>query len=371
MSSHNIDILTRIAISKHPDFVKALLYKRYSLVNGEDKTDEYFKVVDWIDTVLDMPTELKIQTMDNSLNNIVNTEELLYNLKRKLDTKIFGLDNVKEKIIETYCSILTNPYYKKKFIALVGPPGVGKTELGRTIADSFDLPFGQISFGGIKDAATLTGHSLTYIGARPGLFVNILRQAKYLNSVVLLDEIDKINQTQEGSSISSVLLHILDKTQNFRFTDMYMPEIPINLSNIFFILAMNSDEHLDPILKDRLYIINIPGYDLSEKIMIGKNYTLPKIRESLAFKENEIIINDDCLRYMIERYTPKEAGIRGLEKNLTTIVERLNVLKNINKNSGKNFNLNGSNKRIKLSYAIENIKFPINLNRGIIETLLS
>jgi ATP-dependent Lon protease len=360
MDNNNVDILTRIAISEHPDDIKSLLYKRYNLINDGNKSDEYFKVIDWIDTVLDIPIKNKI-----SLNGTTDITEMIYNLKKKLDEKVFGLDNVKEKIIETYCSILTNPLYKKKFIALVGPPGTGKTELGKTIAESFDLPFNQISFGGIKDASVLTGHSFTYIGARPGLFVTIMRHAKYLNNVILLDEIDKINNSQEGSSISSVLLHVLDKTQNTKFSDMYMPEVPINLSNVFFILAMNSDEHLDPILKDRLCIINIDGYDLNEKIIIGKNYVLPKIRQSLLFKDTDIIIDDICMKYIIDKTVSKsDMGIRSLENSITTIIERLNVLKNIQKTSS-------NNKKLKLSYAIDNIKFPLNLDKKTIDILLS
>lgn len=357
ISHTNVDISTRIAESDFPDNIKAEIYKKYNFVNSNsnaEKNDEYYKIVEWIDTVLTLPTKLKITP-------VTNISDQMFALKKSLDDKIFGLDNVKEKIIETYCAMLTNPHYKKKFMAFVGPPGCGKTELGKAIASAFDLPFGQISFGGIKDPATLTGHSLAYIGSRAGLFSNILRQTKFLNSVVLLDEIDKIPQTFEGYSISSILLHVLDKTQNETFQDMYMPEIPINLSHIFFVLALNDIETVDPILLDRLCIIQIDGYDLSDKIHIAQEYMLPKLLSNLSFQPNEIIIDNNIMKYLIEKYdTDKISGVRDLENIMTTLCERLNVLKNVK---------NRNNKKIKLSYMIDNISFPITLNKNIVDTL--
>ena len=182
---------------------------------------------------------------------------MIINLRNILDSKLYGLDKVKERILEFYCAMINNPYYKKKFIALVGPPGVGKTMLAQSIAESMNLPYDQISFGSIKDASVLTGHSSTYIGARPGIFVNILKKSKLLNPVVLLDEVDKISNSSEGMSVNSVLLHVLDNSQNKRFQDMYMPEIHLDLSNIFFILALNNLDNIDPILRDRIHVINI------------------------------------------------------------------------------------------------------------------
>ena len=355
ISNTNKDIITRIAECDYPDNIKAEIYKKYNFINSTEKNDEYFKVIEWIDTVLSLPTKIKPIINTNVYDNIIN-------LKKKLDEKIFGLEHVKEKIIETYCAMMTNPLYKKKFIAFVGPPGVGKTELGRTIASAFDLPFGQISFGGIKDPATLTGHSLAYIGSRPGIFVNILKQAGCLNCVTLLDEIDKIQQSFEGYSISSILLHVLDKTQNEYFQDMYMPEIPINLSHEFFLLAMNDEKNIDPILLDRLCIIRIDGYSIEEKIQIAQQYTMPKIMNNLMFNKNDIIIDNNCMKYLIEKYDNKEPGIRDLEKHIITICERLNVLKNINSK-------NKNNKKIKLSYAIDGLSFPLNMTKDMIDKI--
>ena len=351
------DLLNKIYHSKHSDYIKAILYKKFKSIQELDKTDEYFKVIDWIDNVLEIPTEI-IQIREDTGNKKEITD-MIINLKNTLNSKLYGLDNVKERILEFYCAMINNPFYKKKFIALVGPPGVGKTMLAKSIAESMNLPYDQLSFGSIKDASVLTGHSSTYIGSRPGLFVNILKKTKVLNPVILLDEIDKINHSQEGLSINSVLLHILDNTQNKRFQDMYMPEIHLDLSNIFFILALNNLDNVDPILKDRIHVIKIDGYNLEEKIKIGKKFILPKVLENLMFKKNDIIINDKTMMKIISKKCHHEHGVRELEKSISTICEKINVLKYIKDSSN-----------IQLSYKINNLKFPYEITETDVETFL-
>lgn len=349
------DIVTQIYNSNHSDYIKSILYKKYLLLDDLDKSEEYFKIVDWINIVLDLPTKIKTPNIKkSSVNN------KLIKLKKCLDKKIYGLNNVKEKIIEAYCSMLTNPNYKKDIITLVGPPGTGKTALGEAIANALNQPFSQISFGSIKDPHSLTGFPSTYVGSQPGQFVNILKNTKKLNSVILLDEVDKIPESTEGYSISSVLLHVLDKTQNNNFRDMYMPEIPIDLSNIFFILSMNNDKLVNKILRDRLYIIKIDGYTLNEKIIIGKKYILPRILSELKFKEDDLEIDDIIMRYIIEKNIT-DKGVRSLERDITTICEKINVLKYTS--LGK--------KRIKLSYHIEELNFPLKITKDIVDILLN
>lgn len=256
---------------------------------------------------------------------------------------------------------MMNPTYKKRFIALVGPPGVGKTAIALAISEAMELPFNQISFGGVKDATSLIGHSSTYIGSRPGIFVNILKKAQSLNSVVLFDEIDKIPNTPEGQSISSVLLHALDKTQNYRFHDMYMPEIPIDLSHIFFILAMNDDRLIDPILKDRISIIKISGYTLNQKIEIANNYILPKVLTNLKFNSKDIMFPDETMEYLIKLKCSNEKGVRDLEKILTHICEKINILKYVN----------GSGSKLNLSYYLDTISFPVVITNKLIDKFVA
>lgn len=353
------DIITRICESHHSNYIKGILYKKYQMLSNSDKSEEYFKIIEWIDTILDLPT---IQPTIPSIIQL-DIDNILIKLRANLNDKIFGLENTKEKIIESYCAMLTNLNYKKKIISLVGPPGVGKTALAKVVAESLNQSFSQISFGGIKDPHVLTGFPLTYIGSRPGEFVNILRRTKKLDTLILLDEIDKIPNSVEGHSISSVLLNVLDKTQNDHFQDMYIPEIPINLSFIFFIVAMNSEEFIDPILKDRLCIIKIEGYNIEEKIIIGKNYILPRILSELKFKQDDIKIDDTIMKYIIQynniQYnTQYNVGIRDLERDISNICEKINVLRHT------------QNKKFKLSYSFLKLKFPVNVNKYMVDTLL-
>jgi len=348
------NMIDRIMDSGHSEYIKGEIYRRYRYVKDGDKTEEYYKTMEWIDFALSMPTQVKTDI----LGDVGGKLEKMF---RILNEKIYGLDKVKEKILSSYCAMLTNPYYKKKFIALVGPPGVGKTELGRIIADVMDLPFAQISLGCIKDASTLIGHSSTYIGAKAGIIANIMQKMKYQNPVILLDELDKIQNTSEGNAVISVLLHVLDKTQNNKFQDMYMPEIPIDLSNVFFILAMNDKENIDANLKSRLCFIDIEGYTVSDKIKIGTEFILPKVLNNLMFHNMDIIIDTETMKYIIEKYSNNEKGVRNLEKSITGICEKLNTIKYINNNR--------KSKKIKLSFMINDLVFPLKLTKNIIDKL--
>jgi ATP-dependent Lon protease len=249
-------IVKRIVNSEHNDYTKTILFKKYKLFceNNDSCSEEYSKCIEWIDTVLSLPTTI-IESSPVKSSEIGNKLLKLHNF---LSNKIYGLNQVKEKIMEAMCCKILNPYDTSgKILTLLGPPGVGKTSVASTIAEAMNLPFEQISFGSIQDSKILTGHSSTYIGALPGLFTKILIKAKRLDSLVLLDEIDKITNASD-SNITSVLFHVLDKSQNHRFKDIYIPEIPLDLSQIIFLCAANHIDQIDPILRDRMTIINLP-----------------------------------------------------------------------------------------------------------------
>lgn len=343
----------RILKSGLSDYKKAILLQKYSRLKNLEHGDEYYKAVEWIDTVLGIPDCMK----DISTSKL-NISERLVKLKKTLDKNIYGLDNAKEKIMETFCKILTNPETTRRIIAFVGPPGVGKTVLASSIAEAINLPFDQISLGGMKDASFLTGHSSTYIGARPGVFITILRRMGYLNGVLFIDEFDKIPNTAEGQGVHSTLLHVLDSTQNNRFQDVYMPEIPIDLSHLFFVIAMNDDMLLDPILKDRLNIIRIDGYKFEDKVKIGLNYMVPKITSQLKMTPNEVIITPSIMEYIVKKSKIKEDGVRQLERNLNNMFERINVLKCFGQHSEKQ----------QLSYKMK-LSLPVTLTKKHVDIL--
>lgn len=345
------DIICRILNSSHPDSVKAILYKKYKRyydsTNGS--SDEFIKVMDWIDNVLDIP--LKI-----GMDHNININQTLIKLWKSLNNNTHGLNHVKEKIMEVMCAKLLDPDSKGRVITLVGPPGVGKTTIAVSIAESLSMPFDQISFGSVKDSSVLTGHSSTYVGSVPGLFATILLKSKRLDTVILLDEIDKIQpNTAEGRSVSSVLLHVLDKAQNNKFRDLYMPEVHLDLSKILFICAANSLDEIDPVLRDRMTVIEMEGYDVKNKIDIVKKHLFPKIRGELGFSEKDIILSDSEIEYMIKTKTENQPGMRDCEKKICQLCERLALLKSTD---------------IGFSYKIDNLKFPLKISNNIIDKLL-
>lgn len=341
------NIIHRIIKSNYDDTIKNILYKKYKrCIDSNNNSDELFKIVDWIDTILNLPTHI-IKTNFN--------EEILPKLWKSLNDHVFGLNHVKEKVMETMCSKLLNCDGNGKILTLVGPPGVGKTAMALSIAQSMNIPFDQISFGSIKDSSVLTGHSSTYIGSVPGLFTKILLKSKKLDTLILLDEIDKIPKTEEGNSITSVLLHVLDKTQNNRFRDMYIPEIHLDLSKILFICSANSVDDIDPVLRDRMNIITISGYDLHEKINIVKKYIFPKIKNDLNILNSDIIIDDKEIQYLIEKKIKDSFGMREIERKLHELCEKIMLLKMSN---------------IKFSYKLTDLKFPYKINKSTIDNLL-
>lgn len=351
-------IIKKIFSSDNDNYVKSILYKKYKLFceNKESCSEGYAKCLEWINTVLSIPSKPLIShNFDKKNINDINNK--LKNVHHSLSNNIYGLNQIKEKIMEILCAKLLNPNDPNgKILCLVGPPGVGKTIIASTIANALDLPFNHISFGSIQDSKLLTGHSSTYIGSVPSLFTNILIKAKRLDSLVLLDEIDKITNGYD-SNITSVLIHALDKSQNNKFMDAYIPEIPLNLSYILFICTANDANIIDPILKDRMTIINLFGYSIEDKINICEKYLLPKYIKELSFDKNEIIISSKELKYLITKISSEQPGMRDIERKLKELLDKLALLK--------------YSKDIIYSFDIKNIKFPITITNDIINKLFN
>jgi ATP-dependent Lon protease len=266
---------------------------------------EYSVIRTYLDWVCELPWS--IQTEDrldiNKAQRILNHDH--YNLVK-----------VKKRILEFLAVRKLNPKGKSPILCFIGPPGVGKTSLGQSIAKAMGRKFVRISLGGIRDEADIRGHRRTYIGALPGRILQELRKCKSKNPVFMLDELDKIGSDFRGDP-SSALLEVLDPEQNFSFSDHYLDQ-PFNLSSVMFIGTANYIEPVPPALRDRMEIIELPGYTETEKLKIAKKYLIPRQLKEHGMKKRCCSIKDDALMTIIRGYT-REAGVRNLERNMAAV----------------------------------------------------
>ena len=262
----------------------------------------------YLETALELPW--KKLSKDN--NSIVHAEEIL-------NEDHYGLEKVKERILEYLAVRVLTKKGSSPIICLVGPPGTGKTSIARSVAKALNKEYVRISLGGIRDEAEIRGHRKTYVGAMPGRIVEALRQAGVSNPLMLLDEIDKVSRDYKGDT-SSALLEVLDSEQNVKFRDHYV-EIPIDLSNVLFLATANTTTTIPGPLLDRMEVIEVNSYTENEKFHIAKNYLVRKQRDKNGLTEKQVSISDEALEKIIHHYT-REAGVRNLERRIGAVFRK-------------------------------------------------
>ncbi len=270
---------------------------------------EYGVTLNYVELLLDLPWES--YTKDNFD---------LKKVKTVLDQDHFGLEDVKERILEHLAVLKLKGDMKSPILCLVGPPGVGKTSLGKSVAKALKRKFVRMSLGGLHDEAEIRGHRKTYIGALPGRIMQSIKKATSSNPVFILDEIDKMGKDFRGDP-SSALLEVLDPEQNTAFYDNYL-ELEYDLSKVLFIATANSLNSLQPALLDRMEIIELSGYSTEEKIEIAKRHLIPKQLEAHGLKPKHVKLTDEILTFVADSYT-RESGVRSMERQLTGIMRRV------------------------------------------------
>src|SRR5210317_1523340 len=283
-------------------------------------------VRNYLDWMIELPWSNKSK-VNNDLNNA----------QKILDEDHFGLEKVKERIIEFLAVQKRIQKLKGPILCLVGPPGVGKTSLGKSIAKATGRKFIRISLGGIRDEAEIRGHRRTYIGSLPGKIIQMMKKAGTKNPLFLLDEIDKVGNDYRGDP-SSALLEALDPEQNKEFNDHYL-EVDYDLSDVMFVTTANTLNILPPLL-DRMEVIRLAGYTEDEKISIANKYLLPKQIKDNGVKDKEMKLDDDIIKEVIRGYT-KESGVRNLEREISKLARK--VVKKIVAGEEKEVNINNKN----------------------------
>ncbi len=270
---------------------------------------DYNVIRSYIDWVLDVP--FKEESVDT---------ESIKEVKEILESDHFGLDKVKKRIIEYLAVLKLTKSLKGPILCLVGPPGVGKTSVAKSIARAINRKLVRMSLGGVKDEAEIRGHRKTYIGAMPGRIIYGMKEAKTINPVFLLDEIDKLSQDLRGDP-ASALLEVLDPEQNTTFRDRYL-ELEYDLSKVMFITTANSIDTIPAPLLDRMEVIDIAGYTQEEKVQIAKRYLIPKAIESNGLTTDNVCFSDESIKSIIKGYTG-EAGVRKLEQLINAVVRKV------------------------------------------------
>ena len=311
-----------------PTEYKAVAYKKIeTLKHLEPGAGEFYKIKRWVDTFMQIPfgryKNLPVTLKDNGP---VECAEFMDKAKCILDKAVYGMNDAKLQIMQMVGQWITNPNAMGTAIAIKGPMGTGKTTLVKEgISNVLGRDFAFMALGGATDSSFLEGHSYTYEGSTWGKIIDNLVQCKSMNPVIFFDELDKISDTPKGEEIVGILTHLTDTTQNSKFHDKYFAELDFDLSRCLFIFSYNDEHKVNPILLDRMYRVQTKGYDSKEKIVIANDYLLPKIREQVMFQENEIIIPDDTMKYIIAHHTEKEQGVRNLKRCLEIIYTKLNL----------------------------------------------
>lgn len=293
-----------------PDEVQKIVLRYLKMVEGRQDS-EAKKYIEYLHFILDYPFGVFAKDREN----FRETAEIL-------NKSHYGLDKVKEEVLEFLAARKLNPQVKGSILCLIGPAGVGKTSIGKSIAEALGRPFVGIKLGGVRDEAAIRGHSFTYVGSKPGRIVEHIRRCGVSNPVFIIDEIDKIGQASAQGSVEAALLEVLDPEQNDKFEEHYLG-VPVDLSQVLFIATGNVLEEISGPLRDRMRVIRIPGYAIPEQVEIAKGYLIPRQMGRNGLEGRiQVEFSDEILKFLIENYT-YSPGVRTAEQKIETVLRKI------------------------------------------------
>jgi ATP-dependent Lon protease len=332
--------------------------KQYVLSRLENIDVEKEKAVEWFESLLKIPFGKYADNPIKVENPIEEIHTYFDQTYEKLDEAVYGMDKVKEDIVNYIAQFIsTNNKSSPRVIGLCGSAGIGKTVIiRRGLAEALKRPMKTVSMGGIRDSSTFVGFEYTYSGSRYGMLSQCLMDAEVMNPIIFMDELDKISLTNDGLDIQNLLIHITDPVQNMTYQDKYFSGVTVDLSKVIFVFAFNDVNLINPILKDRINIINVPDPDMEAKVIIGKKYLVKEISPNIGFKESDIVFTDEIVRYIIKTYCNKDKGVRGLKKCIETIMLKINTARFL-----------GSRLKYK---SLKDIKLPFEVTEKVVKELL-
>lgn len=343
----------KILNMKCDEYTQATIFQKYLKLSSMVSTDtEYHKLYEWLNFVINIPFNISKEITINTDTNITSY------IRAKLDEELYGMNNIKEEIIMFVRQKLRNPTSTNLSLTLAGPPGVGKTKIIRTLSKILNIPFEHISMGGVDDVSYLCGELYVYEGSKPGKLLSTACKLGCNNGIIFFDEIDKIDNSNKGSKVSNKMIHVTDFTQNDVYADNYCSEINFGLNKFWYIFSLNDIENVNPVLKNRMHVINVPGYNTKEKCTIAKKHIIPKTLERYNLKPNDIIMTNEILSFIVNK-TNDGKGIRELERLIELIYRKLDVLCEMYNN----------NTDIEMSFKIKDFKLPHTLTTMDIKTL--
>ncbi len=317
----------KILTSKMTFENKVVAYKKLEIMETyeESDTSEYAKYKNWMDTLLSVPFG---EYIDPGVNLESSKEEIssyIKQIKSTLNSRLSFLEKPKDQIVNIVTQSIRNPNAGINAIGLWGSKGLGKTSIVKSISEALNRPYRSISLGGESDSSVLTGHGFTYVGSNPGRIIEILRETKCMNPIILVDELDKVSQTYQGKEIIGTLIHLTDMTTNSKYTyDRYFSGIEFDLSKVLFVFTYNDPEKVDNILADRLFKIKVENYNLKEKLEITKEHIIKNVLQEFKFTENDISFTEDCINYIVN--SSNNEGMRDIKRKIEIITSRINTL---------------------------------------------